>query len=100
MILSTRESFGRITMEYMLNYMPVLGVDTGATPELVSDGETGYICRFNNHESLAALMLKLINNPSLLPDLGHSGRERAITHFPLEKHTDQIYKLYQEILQS
>ncbi len=98
LMLSKFEGFGRVTIEYMFNYMPVLGVDTGATPELVSDGETGYICSFNDHETLAALMLKLIENPSLLPDLGHNGRERAITHFPLEKHTDEVYRLYQEIL--
>ena len=96
--LSTREGFGFVTVEYMLNYMPVIGVDTGATPEIVIDGETGYICPLNDTDRLAELMHKFITHTELVPAMGIKGRERAVSLFSIERNTDEIYSLYQEIL--
>lgn len=98
LMLSVCEGFGRVTAEYMMNYMPVIGVDTGATPEIVLDGETGYICSLNDTDRLAELMRKFIMNPELIREMGTKGRERAVKNFSLERNTDEIYKLYQEIL--
>ena len=98
LMLSKREGFGRVTAEYMMHYMPVIGVDTGATPEIVLDGETGYICRPDDADMLAELMHKFIVNPGLIREMGTKGRERAVKNFSLERNTDGIYKLYQEIL--
>ena len=98
LMLSRCEGFGRVTVEYMLNYMPVIGVDTGATPEIVADGETGFICGLDDSEKLAELMIRFIENPELIASMGRAGRERAVKNFSLEQNTDSIYSLYQEIL--
>ena len=98
LMLSRREAFGRVTVEYMLNYMPVIGVNSGATPEIVDDGVTGYVCPLNDEEYIAAVMKKFIDNPELLSEMGNKGRERAVKNFSLERNTDEIYSLYQEIL--
>ena len=97
LMLSRCEAFGRVTVEYMMNYMPVIGVDTGATPEIVLNGETGYICRFDDSDMLAELMYRFIMNPELICEMGMKGRERAVNNFSLERNTDEVYKLYQEI---
>ena len=97
LMLSRREAFGRVTVEYMLNYMPVIGVNTGATPEII-DNESGFICELDDSEKLADFMQKFITNPELLSQMGSKARERAIKNFSLERNTDQIYELYQEIL--
>lgn len=98
LMLSVYEGFGRVTAEYMMNYMSVIGVDTGATPEIVLDGETGYICSLNDTDRLAELMRKFIMNPELIREMGTKGRERAMKNFSLERNTDEIYQLCQEIL--
>ncbi|MBQ7561145.1 MAG: glycosyltransferase family 4 protein [Synergistaceae bacterium] len=97
LMLSRREAFGRVTVEYMLNYMPVIGVNTGATPEIINN-ESGFICELDDSEKLAELMQKFITNPELLHQMGSKARERAVKNFSLEHNTDEIYKLYQEIL--
>lgn len=97
LMLSRREAFGRVTVEYMLNYMPVIGVNTGATPEII-DNESGFICELDDFNKLAELMQKFIANPELLSQMGSKARERAVNNFSLEHNTDEIYKLYQEIL--
>ena len=94
---SRREAFGRVTVEYMLNYMPVIGVNTGATPEII-DNESGFICELDDSGKLADLMQKFITNPELLAKMCSKACERSIKNFSLEHNTDEIYKLYQEIL--
>lgn len=96
--LTNFEGFGRVTVEYMLHYMPVLVSDTGANPEIVLDGETGCICPLGDHEKLAELMHRFIAHPELLRTMGSKGRERAEKCFSLEHNTDETYALYQEIL--
>ena len=97
LMLSAHEAFGRVTVEYMNNYMPVIGTDTGATPEIIADSETGYICPLNDTDRLAELMDRFITNPQLIHDMGTKGRERAVKHFPLERNTDKIYELCCEL---
>ena len=98
LMLSTREGFGRVTVEYMLHYMPVIGADTGATPEIVLDGETGCIVPLNDDNRLAQVMLDFIEHQENIPIMGAKGRERAVQNYSLERNTDEIYSLYQEIL--
>ena len=98
LITSEREGFGRVTVEYMLNYMPVIGTDAGATPEIVVDGETGYIVPLNDPDKIAEIMYSFIEHPEQIPAMGMKGRERAVQNFSLERNTDEIYALYQEIL--
>lgn len=59
---SRSEAFGRIIIEDMLAGIIVLGSDRGSVPELISDGENGYIFQYNNVESLSSLMEKCIDN--------------------------------------
>ena len=98
LMLSKCEAFGRVTVEYMLNYMPVIGVNTGATPEIIIDGETGIICPLDDAAKLAELMLRFITNRELIYSMGQSAREHAVKNFSLERNTDTIYSLYQEFL--
>ena len=98
LMLSKREAFGRVTVEYMMSYMPVIGVDTGGTPEIVADGKTGFIVPLDDASRLSEVMHRFIMNPGLLEEMGRKGRERAVNNFSLERNTDAVYSLYQEVL--
>lgn len=47
------ETFGRVTVEAMRSGLFVIGTNTGATPEIVSDGKTGLLYKQGNAEDLA-----------------------------------------------
>ena len=98
LMLSKREAFGRVTVEYMMNYMPVIGMNTGATPEIVTDGKSGFICPLDDADEIADRMYRFIMNPEILSSMGNYAREDAVKRFSLERNTDDIYRLYQEIL--
>ena len=99
LILSRREAFARVVLEYMLNYMPVIGTDTGGTPEIINDNETGFICRLDDTEQLAGLMHKFITDRELIKSMGLKARSRA-ENFSIKNDTDEVYKIYQEVVPS
>ena len=98
LMLSKSEGFGRVTVECMANYMPVIGVNAGGTTEIILDGETGYIIPLDDTDRLAQVMLGFIEHPEQVQIMGTKGREHAVQNFSLERHTDKIYSLYREIL--
>lgn len=92
------EAFGLVTIEAMLAGNLVIGSDSGATSELVKDGVNGYLYQLNNEYDLADKMEKIINNSNLLKSMGNKAKEYALNNFSSTKHSDEIIKLYNELL--
>lgn len=90
-IASEYEGFGLVTVEYMLAGLPVIGRRSGATPEIVKDGETGIL--YDDVKGLAAAMKRLMDEKETAERLGTAGHERA-RMFSVEKNTEEIIKLY------
>ena len=98
--LSTCEAFGRVTVEYMMQNLAVIVSDTGANPEIVTDGVTGCVYPLGRAEILAEKMLLLLNDRQHLLELASKGRQYALAHFTSVQNSDAIYALYQTLLKS
>lgn len=97
-IMSSRmEGFGRVTVEYMLSGMPVIGYASGGTLELVSDGKTGFL--YHTVLELAHHMLYFIKNINKVEEMGSNGRVWAEEEFTAEKNADLVYEVYQNTLE-
>lgn len=95
-LTSKKEAFGRVTIEYMSNYMPVIGTDTGGTKELIKNGENGFLYERNNCASLAHLMKIIIDNPQLLLEMGNKARKFSL-EFSVERNAKAVYEIYKSI---
>lgn len=95
---SEKEAFGRVTVEYMSNYMPVLGVDAGATPEIIDDGQNGNIFTLNNLQELALLIKEYAESPEIIIQYGEAGRKKCEEYFSYEVNYTKTADLYNEIL--
>ncbi|ONI38077.1 hypothetical protein AN396_11695 [Candidatus Epulonipiscium fishelsonii] len=91
---SKKEAFGRVTIEYMANYMPVIATSEGANPELVINNFNGFLYKVGNAKELSNNMEKLITNPKMIETLGNNAFNWANENFNMEKNTYEIYKLY------
>lgn len=94
---SSYEAFGRVTIEYMMNYMAVIGNDTGATPELMQGTGFGQIYRIGEISELAECMEFFLDMKNDIREKGMKARKKA-EEFSLEKNTDNEYKLMIELL--
>ena len=98
LMLSTNEAFGRVTVEYMMQNLAVIASNTGANPEIITDGVTGLLYELGDIESLAEKMNLLIKDHSLLDSLSEKGKRHAYSHFTSVLNSNKIFSLYQTIL--
>lgn len=71
-----REPFGIVFIEAMLNRLPIVTNSVGATPELVINGENGYLLN-NQVNEYAHALITLLNNPALCEQYGTKSYEIA-----------------------
>ena len=94
-IASEYEGFGLVTVEYMMAGLPVIGRRSGATPEIVGDGETGIL--YDDVRGLAEAMRRMMDERETAARYGAAGRERA-KMFSAERNTAEITALYDGIV--
>jgi alpha-maltose-1-phosphate synthase len=76
--LPTRyEPFGISYLEAMYFGVSCVGTDTGAVPEMIINGETGYLVPVDDAAALADRLLALLTNAELAARMGDAGRRRA-----------------------
>jgi glycosyltransferase involved in cell wall biosynthesis len=76
---SQYESFGLVFLEAMAHGVPVIGVRTGGVPEVIRDGETGFILDSDEDlEGLADRLVGLVQDGVLRATFGDQGQ--AWTH--------------------
>lgn len=92
------EAYGRVTIEALLSGCLVIGVNAGATPELIVDGETGYLYEAGSVQALAEKIIYAINNPMLSRKIADNGQEYAKKTYTKEKNLQQIIEVYEDAL--
>ncbi len=91
---STRESFPLAAREAMAAGKPVVAPRIGGCPEVVADGETGFLFESRNVDQLAACMLRMIDGDAYR-SLGEQARARAERLFSQRQWVDGDERIYQ-----
>jgi len=78
------ESFGLGVCEAMMFGKPVVVTAVGALPELVVDGDNGFVVAEEDEPLLAERLIQLLNDEALRTSLGASSRRRYQTQFTPE----------------
>ncbi|TKH07081.1 N-acetyl-alpha-D-glucosaminyl L-malate synthase BshA [Peribacillus simplex] len=92
-LLSEKESFGLVLLEAMACGVPCIGTNIGGIPEVIVDGETGYICELGDVKMVAEKAIGLLSDPVLHKRFSEAALERANTEF----HSDTIMAEYEAI---
>lgn len=93
------EGFGLVFLEAMAARLPVVATQVGAIPEIVVDGETGYLSPPENPDALAENMIDLVRNPDRAKQFGEAGYERLRDQFSIERMIEAHEQLYRELLE-
>lgn len=88
------ESFGRILVEGMLAGCLVIGANSGGTAELIRHKKTGLLFDYKNSFSLAEMIAYAMDYPDEMRKIALNGQKNARQQFSKEKHSDQIYEIY------
>ena len=84
-VLTSRwEGFGYVLAEAMASRKPVLAFDLSSNPEIVADGETGYLVQPFDTQALAEKAGQLMQDEGLREEMGRRGHERVARMFSVE----------------
>lgn len=97
-IASPNEAFGRVTVEYMLQSLAVVGAAGGGTAEIIEDGKSGMFFEACNSDSLNTVLNDLYNDSELLEALARNGKQRAEQYFSEKAYLDNIWSVYEKNL--
>jgi N-acetyl-alpha-D-glucosaminyl L-malate synthase BshA len=95
---SEHESFGLAALEAMSCGLPVVASSIGGLPEVIEDGETGFL--FDPHDvgGMSDVILRLFRDEEWRRTVGLKARERAKRDFGKDKIVGQYVSLYEELL--
>lgn len=92
------EPCGRVLFEAMAMQKPVVGTNTGGTPEIVVHNETGLLIPPGDPGALALAIRSLLDDERRAAEMGRLGRKRAVERFSIEAHVRKTEALYLELL--
>jgi glycosyltransferase involved in cell wall biosynthesis len=94
---SLNEGMGRVLVEAMAAGKPVVASRVGGIPDLVRDGENGYLVAPADEKALANGIKKLLDDPAKAKQMGLRGREHS-RQFSLEAMIEKLDALYSELI--
>jgi N-acetyl-alpha-D-glucosaminyl L-malate synthase BshA len=95
---SEQESFGLAALEAMACEVPVIASRVGGIPEVVTDGETGFLSDVGDIEKMAADAANLLANEKLRSEMGKRARESAISRYRTDVVIPQYIDFYNQVL--
>jgi len=95
---SEQESFGLAALEAMACEVPVIASHVGGIPEVVTDGETGFLSDVGDVEKMAADAANLLANEKLRTAMGKHARESAISRYRTDIVIPQYISFYDQVL--
>ena len=79
------EPFGIAFVEAMLAGLPCVGTARWAMPEIIDDGNTGWLVPDGSVDELARVLVEALQNPAECARRGTLGRQRSLGRFTWER---------------
>ncbi len=77
---------------------PVVATRVGGVPDVVRDGEDGFLVDTGDVESLAERLARLAGDAELRRTMGEAGRSRVVARYSVARLIDDVDRLYRSLL--
>ena len=88
------EGMSNTLLEALAVGLPAVATRVGGNPEVVAEGECGYLFAPQDVPELVSQLRTLLRDSRLRADFGRAARERALRHFSLERMLRRYHDLY------
>jgi N-acetyl-alpha-D-glucosaminyl L-malate synthase BshA len=97
LLTSAQESFGMAALEAMACGTPVVASRVGGLPEVIEDGETGFLCEPDDVEAMAERGVELLTDKALHERISVAGQIVVRTRFCEDLIVPQYLELYRNV---
>ncbi len=94
---SLNEGMGRVLVEAMAAAKPVVASSAGGIPDLIKDGQNGFLVEPGDVDGLHLAIEKLLDHKKIRDDMGRQGRAMA-QDYSVEKMVEKLDTLYRALL--
>lgn len=98
-LTSHSEGLSITLLEAMSHGLPVVATRVGGNPEVVAEGETGYLVPADDLGAFARRVVELLLSRDLREAMGRAGRSRVLAEFTLRGAAGRYRRLYRELLE-
>lgn len=95
---SEQESFGLAALEAMACEVPVIASRVGGIPEVVDDGETGFLSEVGDVDKMADDAARLVADEQFRREMGARAREAAVSRYRTDIVIPQYVEFYEQVL--
>ena len=95
---SEMESFGLVALEAMACGVATVATNVGGVPELITNGENGFMEPVGDIAAQAARAVELLTDDALHQRISTAGRARAMDEFSTERIIPQYERYYEQVL--
>ena len=95
---SEQESFGLAALEAMACEVPVIASRVGGVPEVVTDGETGFLSEVGDVDKMAEDAARLLADATLRSEMGKRVRESAVSRYRTDIVIPRYIEFYERVL--
>ncbi len=92
------EGLGVVLLEAMAAGCPVIGSNVGGIPDIIIDGETGFLVPEQNPRVLADRIIQILSDPGISEKFREKGYSRVSELFTWEKIAGRFSELYSQVL--
>jgi glycosyltransferase involved in cell wall biosynthesis len=79
---------------------PVVATRVGGVPDVVQEGDDGFLVEPGATDDLADRLARLARDPELRERMGRAGRERVLPRYAVERLVDDVDRLYRSLLRA
>lgn len=97
---SWEEPFSRVTLEALAMARPVIGTNSGGTPEQLIDNVTGLLIPPKDPFSLAEAIMKLLQDRNKANEMSIRGRRKVEEKFGLNLHARRVEEVYKMLMKT
>jgi len=94
-LCSDSEGLSNAILEYLGCGLPVVATNVGGNPELVTDGENGYLFEPGDVRGLARELARLLRDADLRRSFGEASRARFAGRYTLERMVRETVAMYE-----
>lgn len=88
-----------VLMEAQATGLPIVSTIHSGIPEVVLDGNSGFLVPERDVDALATKIEYLIEHPEIWPEMGRKGRECVEKNYDIKKLNQQLAEVYQNLIQ-